>query len=92
MRPYTRFDNNSMLGAEVLISRAGGDPVWRRVHTDGSYASASDSRVLAGLGDEGDVDRIEVRWPDGTLEEFTDVDTGRYETLRQGEGRLIGGT
>ena len=78
-----------MLGAEVVISRAGGTPVWRRAHTDSSYASASDPRVLIGLGDASEVGRVEVRWPDGTVEEWPEVRAGHYETLRQGEGRLI---
>jgi len=83
------------LGAEVVVS-AGKKVAWRRVHTDGSYASANDPRVLLGLGDaqnagENNLDRLEVRWPDGTLEEWSGVETGQYETLRQGEGTLING-
>jgi hypothetical protein len=81
------------LGAEVLISRPGGQPLWRRVRSDGSYASASDPRVLAGLGEAGSVSRIEVRWPDGTLEEWSGTEAaglaGRYTTLRQGEGTFV---
>jgi hypothetical protein len=78
-----------MLGAEVVISRAGKAPIWRRVHTDGSYVSANDPRVLVGLGDVGDVGRVEVRWPDGIVEEWPDIEAGRYTTLHQGEGELI---
>ncbi|MCP4200485.1 MAG: CRTAC1 family protein [bacterium] len=75
-----------MLGAEVLISPQGRPASWRRVHTDGSYASASDPRVLVGLGDAVAVGRIEARWPDGAAEEWLDIEAGSYTTLRQGEG------
>ncbi len=80
------------LGAEVVISPAdGGAPIWRRAHTDGSYASASDPRVLVGLGDAGDAVGVEVRWPDGTVEEWPGVEAGRYTTLRQGAGTVVAG-
>jgi hypothetical protein len=78
------------LGALVTVERRGGPPLLRRVHTDGSYSSASDPRVLVGLGDappDGGVERVRVRWPDGSEEVFDPPPTGRYTTLRQGGGR-----
>jgi hypothetical protein len=77
------------LGAEVVIIRAGKPPLWRRVHVDGSYASSSDPRVLVGLGATDSVDRIEVRWPDGGVEVWTEVETGRYTSLKRGEGTSL---
>jgi hypothetical protein len=73
-----------MLGALVRVVRPGRPPLVRRVHTDGSYSSASDPRVLVGLGDHPAVERIEVLWPDGTTERFAGPPAGRYTTLRQG--------
>jgi hypothetical protein len=74
-----------MLGAEVVVRREGAPLLWRRVHADGSYASASDPRVLVGTGAAA-VTAVEVRWPDGTVEEWSEVEAGRYQTLVQGEG------
>jgi hypothetical protein len=79
-----------MLGAEVIVSRPDGPLLSRRVHTDGSYASASDPRVLIGLGQESSVSRVEVRWPDGGVEEWDGLNVGEYTTLRQGDGRPVG--
>ena len=76
-----------MLGAEVLVSRSDGPILSRRVHTDGSYASASDPRVLVGLGEATRVKGVEVRWPDGTSEVWGEVETGKYTTLGKSEGR-----
>ena len=39
-----------MLGARVGVVRSDGRTFWRRVRSDGSYASANDPRVIVGLG------------------------------------------
>ncbi|MFW6175792.1 MAG: CRTAC1 family protein [Acidobacteriota bacterium] len=77
------------LGAWVEIHREGAPPVGRRVRTDGSYASARDPRVLVGLGDEASVEKVVVRWVDGTAEEWTAVPAGRYTTLERGTGEAV---
>ncbi len=74
------------IGARVQVYRTGGVPLWRRVGTDGSYASANDARVLVGLGDATQAIRIRVQWPDGEVEEWRDPPVRRYLTLRQGQG------
>ena len=83
--------NRDALGAQVLIHRADAPPIWRHVHTDGSYASARDPRVLVGLGhgDGAEVGHVEVRWPDGTAERWTEARAGEYQTLVQGEGEAL---
>jgi hypothetical protein len=79
--------DRDVLDAWVGVRRAGGQPVlWRRVRTAGSYASASDPRLLVGLGEGGVVAGIEVRWPDGTTESWGGLEVGRYHVLRRGEG------
>jgi hypothetical protein len=83
--------NRHELGALVRVFRSDGAVLTRRVHTDGSYASASDPRVLVGLGEAAGVSKIEVRWPDGRREEWTDVASDDYTTLRRGEGRNVAG-
>jgi len=77
------------LGARVGAFPAGRPPLWRRVRTDASFASANDPRVLVGLDGTPEVDRIQVRWPGGRLEEWTGVPAGRYTTLREGDGREL---
>lgn len=76
-----------MIGAKVQIVRASGPTLWRHVHTDGSYASASDPRVVVGLGDSTDPPLVRVTWPDGTPEEFPQAAIDRWVVLKQGEGR-----
>lgn len=55
-------------------------------HRDGSYASASDPRLVFGLGDAEAAQTIEVQWPDGSIERFADLESDRYHPLRQGSG------
>jgi hypothetical protein len=74
------------IGAWVGVHRKGRPTMWRRVRTDGGFASANDPRLLFGLGDGTSVDRVEVHWPDGTAEEWTDLAVDRYSTLTRGGG------
>ena len=79
--------SRDMVGARVGIVRGGGPTLWRRARADGSYASANDPRVLAGLGGSSKMPRVHVVWPDGRTEDWTDVPINRYTTLKQGTGR-----
>jgi hypothetical protein len=75
-----------MVGARVQIMKADGSTLWRRARADGSYASANDPRVLAGLGADTRPPDVRVQWPDGTSEQWNDVAVDRWLTLRQGTG------
>jgi hypothetical protein len=76
-----------MLGARVAIVRRNGPTLWRRARADGSYASANDPRVLAGLGDSTEMPTVRVTWPDGRTDEWTNIDIDRYTTLRETGGK-----
>ncbi len=52
------------LGSRVVVTTAAGRQIWDRSHTDGSYASSNDPRVLIGLGDVDQLQQIQVFWPD----------------------------
>ena len=77
------------LGAWVEIVRAGRPSLWRRAATGGSFLSASDPRILVGLGDSEAVERVVVHWPGGGVEQWSNVEAGRYTTLREGTGRAV---
>jgi len=86
LRLVTR-DGRDALGAWAGVFASDGTTRFRRVRTAGSYASANDPRVLFGLGDATRVERVEVRWPDGSAEQWSDLPIDRYATLAQGTGR-----
>ena len=88
LRLLERDGKRDAFGAQAILGPPSGRRRWQRVHTDGSYAAASDPRLLFALpGAEPVV--LHVSWPDGTVEEFEGLETGRYLTLRQGTGRTI---
>jgi hypothetical protein len=64
--------NRDAIGAEVKIVTAKG-PQWEMVTTSSSYASSSDKRVHFGLGTEGIVQAIEIRWPSGIVQTLQNV-------------------
>jgi enediyne biosynthesis protein E4 len=70
------------VGSRVAVTASDGRTIWRRSHTDGSYASARDPRVLVGLGDAGGPVKIRLIRPDGTTEEKANVAIDRYMDLR----------
>ena len=82
--PSSHPPGRDMLGARVGIVMKDGSIRWRRVRSDGSYASANDPRVLVGLGDTTNIAKVRVQWPGGHAEEWTDVPVDRYTTLKEG--------
>ncbi len=78
-----------MLGTRVAILRDGEPALWRRVRSDGSYASANDPRVLVGLGQTAAVTGVRAIWPAGATEEWTDVPLDQWSTLREGTGTMV---
>jgi enediyne biosynthesis protein E4 len=80
--------NRMALGAWVGLHRNGRPTLWRRVRTDGSYLSASDSRLHFGLGATTDMTGIDVHWPDGARERFGGQEANRLVTLKRGTGTI----
>jgi len=79
--------SRDMLGARVAVERADGSTLWRRVRSDGSYASANDPRVLVGLGDATSIRSVRVVWPNGQVETWTGLPIDRWMTVKEGTGR-----
>jgi enediyne biosynthesis protein E4 len=77
--------NRDGIGARVRM-RAGGRDQVREVRTSGSYASASDPRVHFGLGSASKIESLEVRWPSGAKQAFTDVPTDQIVVVHEDEG------
>jgi hypothetical protein len=78
------------LGAEVHLFSGEAHQV-RTIHTGGSYLCSNDPRAHFGLGKSERVERIEVRWPDGVVEEFPGGKADRPITLQYGQGKPVKG-
>jgi enediyne biosynthesis protein E4 len=77
--------NRSAIGARVR-SFAGAITQVEEVRGGGSYISQNDLRVHFGLGGATKAERLEVRWPNGLVEEWRDVAADRIVTLTEGTG------
>lgn len=78
--------NRDAYGARVAVLRHDRPPLWRRVHTDGSYLSAGDPRILVGLGEDSGATGVGVIWPSGKREIFAAPEVGQEGILVEGEG------
>jgi hypothetical protein len=77
--------NRSGIGATVVVT-TGGHRQARAVLSQSSYYSHDDLRVHFGLGAASKADLVEVRWPSGLIERWTDVAARRTVTLTEGTG------
>jgi hypothetical protein len=77
-----RFKRDALQASVSLVGQRG---AARSVQTDGSYSVANDPRVLFGLGSEGAVQTVRVRWPEGRVEEFRNLAADRYWILESGK-------
>ena len=73
------------LGAWLGVLEEGKVHRWRRFHTDGSYASANDPRVIVVTGPSGPPTLI-AHWSGGATEIFEIEGAGQYLTLVRGHG------
>jgi hypothetical protein len=61
--------NRSSIGARVRVT-AGGFTQTDEVRSGSSYLSSSDTRLHFGLGKASSIDRLEIRWPSGLVEQY----------------------
>jgi enediyne biosynthesis protein E4 len=73
-----------VVGARVVLE-AGGRKQTRFAKGGGSYASSGDRRLVFGLGEASQFDKLSVTWPDGTRQEWTGLAPDRYWVVAQGE-------
>ncbi len=73
------------VGARV-VATVGPRTVVRDVRAGSSYLSQNDTRVHLGLDRAAVVERLEVRWPGGATETFTNVAANQIVTVREGDG------
>ncbi len=75
--------NRDGLGARVIVSDSSGRRQIFDVSTAGSYLSASDPRIIAGLGNASAVRLVEVHWPSGRTQTITNPEVDRYLTINE---------
>jgi enediyne biosynthesis protein E4 len=76
--------NRSAIGARVT-AKYGGKQQAREVSGQSSYLSVNDRRLHFGLGTNETAD-LDIHWPNGTRENFTNVSAGQLVTIKEGAG------
>ena len=70
-----------MLGSTVTITLTNGEKFTRRSHTDASYISANDPRVLIGLKNHDKISTVTVNWSDGKTSTWKKLPINQYHDL-----------
>ena len=65
--------NRDAIGAKVKVTTASGRVLHNHVSVSTGLMSSSDRRVHFGLGAEGAIASIEIRWPGGQVQNVSDV-------------------
>src|SRR5215472_19027404 len=79
----TRAPNTDAIGARVRVA-TGSRTQFRDVKAGSSYLSQNDLRAHFGLGPAARADRVEVKWPSGRTDTFTDVPANQIVTIEEG--------
>jgi tetratricopeptide (TPR) repeat protein len=84
--------NRDAVGATVTVKFGGRTQVAPRLG-GGSYQSASDPRMHFGLGESLTVDSLDLRWPSGRVDRFSNLSADTGYRLREGDSiaRPLGG-
>ncbi|WP_235905436.1 CRTAC1 family protein [Tautonia marina] len=82
LRLVGRRPNLEAIGARVELE-AGGRTFKGTVRRGGSILAASDVRLHFGLGNASTIDRLRVRWPDGSEDRFDNLDVKTCLTIHQ---------
>ena len=78
--------NRDAVGARVRLT-AGGRSQIRDVRTSSGYLSQSDPRLHFGLGPHAVVDRIEISWPSGTVQNLRKIAADRLLSITEPEAK-----
>ena len=83
--------NRDGIGARIRV-KAGDRILVDEVRSGSSYDSSNDMRVHFGLGGNARVEWLEVRWPSGLTERFSNVRVDAVQTLKEGTGTAVNGS
>ena len=78
IEPVGKKSNRDGIGARIKVVAASGLTQYFTVNTAVGYQSASDKRIIIGLGDDNTAKLIEIRWPSGIVQKFENVKARQY--------------
>jgi hypothetical protein len=92
-------NRNNWLGLQLLATRsnpgavgavitweAGGVKRTRLKTSGGSYLSSHDPREILGIGKAAKIDSVQIKWPSGRIDKYTDLPINKYIKVVEGGG------
>ena len=70
--------NRAGIGARVKVVSASGLTQYATVTTAVGYLSASDRRLIVGLGGDTTATLVEIKWPSGAVSRYEQVKAGQF--------------
>ncbi|HEY7212762.1 MAG TPA: CRTAC1 family protein [Bryobacteraceae bacterium] len=89
VRLVGRQSNRSGLQAVVRVETASGKQ-WQSVHSGSSYASQSELALTFGLKQDRVVTQLDVVWPSGKKQQFTNLPANQFVTIDELAGLVHG--
>jgi hypothetical protein len=83
--------NRDGIGAKITV-KIGNRTLVDEVRSGSSYISQNDLRTHFGLGSAAKLDRVQVRWPSGLVEQFNGLSVDGIHTLKEGSGEAAAAT
>ena len=77
--------NASGIGTKIIL-KAEDLSLYKEARSGASYLSQSDLRVHFGLGENAEVDTLEIRWQSGHIERFSNVKSNQILRIKEGHG------
>ena len=81
--------NASGIGTKITL-KAGTLSLFKEVHSGSSYLSQNDLRVHFGLEKNTKIDSLELRWPSGHTDNFSDLKANQILHIKEGQ-RVVNG-
>ena len=81
--------NRDGISAKITV-KVGNRTLVDEVRSGSSYISQNDLRVHFGLGSAAKIDAVQVRWPSGLVESYSNLSIDTIDTLKEGSGTQVG--
>ena len=73
----------------TVTAEAGGSVFLHQLTAGDGYQASNQRIVVLGLDAAASIDRLRVRWPSGTVQEFADVQADGEVVIIEGQSKLV---
>ena len=85
IQPIGTQSNASGIGTRIVV-KVGELSLFKEVRSGASYLSQSELRVHFGLGENSEIDALEIHWQSGLTERFSNLKSDQILCVKEGHG------